>query len=107
MQHRWRDPRERTERRKYPEAVFIAIRHAAPVMKRGLAVERDHGVAALSVAIDGRAIDDQGRESAAIIAINKVDATAQRFDVALFFMGGDVGRRASPFPVLHSSDLRC
>jgi len=57
----------------------------------GLAVERDHRVAALSVAIDGRAIDDQYREGAAIIAINKADATAHRFDDVLLVGRGDVG----------------
>jgi len=57
----------------------------------GLAVERDHRVAALSVAIDGRAVDDQCREGAAVIAINKADATAHRFDDVLLVGRGDVG----------------
>ena len=57
----------------------------------GLAVERDHEVAALLVTFHSRTVDDQGREGAAIIAINKADATAHRFDNVLLVGRGDVG----------------
>jgi hypothetical protein len=56
----------------------------------GLPVEGDHGVAALVVAIDGRTIDNEGRERAAVIAVDEADATAHRFDDVLFLGRGNV-----------------
>src|SRR5208282_5626067 len=56
-----------------------------------LMIEGDHGVAALLVAVDGRAVDDENVEATVVIAIEKAYAATHGFDDVAFFASGDVG----------------
>jgi hypothetical protein len=55
-----------------------------------LMIERDHGITAFEVTVDGRAVYVDDVEAAIVIAIEEADAAAHGFDDVALLAGGDV-----------------
>ena len=64
---------------------------------RVLMVKRDHGIAALAVAIDRRAVHRDDVELAIVVAVDETDATAHGFDDVFLFRSGNVGNGQAGF----------
>ena len=60
-------------------------------------VERDHGVAALAIAVDGGTVHRDDVELAVVIAIDQAGAAAHGFDNVFLFRSGNVGDRQAGF----------
>ncbi len=58
---------------------------------RVLMVERDHGIAALAIAIDGRSVHRDDVELAVVVAVDQAGAAAHGFDDVFLFRSGDMG----------------
>ncbi len=54
-------------------------------------VERDHGIAALAVAVDGGPVHRDDVELAVVVAVDQTRAAAHGFDDVLLFRSGNVG----------------
>ena len=56
-----------------------------------LMVKRDHGIAALAVAVDGRPVHRNDVELAVVVAVDQTRAAAHGFDDVLLFRRGNMG----------------
>ena len=64
---------------------------------RVLMIERDHGIAALAVAIDGGTVHRDDVEFAVVIAVDQTGAAAHGFDDVFLFRSGNVGNGQAGF----------